>query len=288
MEVKMENIIKLNDGTMMPMLGQGAWNIGENPARRFEEIRALRKGVLMGMTLIDTAEMYGEGLSEELVGEAIKTFEREDLFLVSKVYPHNAGRKNIFDSCKKSLERLGTPYLNLYLLHWRGSVPLAETVDCMEELKEQGLIKNWGVSNFDTDDMEELLSIPNGKNCRVNQVLYHLGSRGVEYDLLPLLKAKGIATMAYCPLAHSEKARKEIAASTVVTRIAKRLDVSPEQVMLAFLLAQDQVCAIPKAATLSHVIDNANALNVVLGEEDLHLLETQFPAPTSKMPLDVL
>lgn len=284
----MENNIKLNDGTYMPTLGQGAWNMEENPARRFEEIRALRKGVLLGMTLIDTAEMYGEGLSEELVGEAIKTFEREDLFLVSKVYPQNAGRKDIFDSCKKSLERLDTPYLDLYLLHWRGTVPLEETVACMEELKEQGLIKNWGVSNFDTDDIEELLSIHNGTNCRVNQVLYHLGSRGVEYDLLPLLKAQGIATMAYCPLAHNEKTRKEIASSTVVTRIAKRLDISPEQVMLAFLLAQNQVCAIPKAATLNHVIDNAHALHVLLGEEDLNLLETQFPAPTSKMPLDVL
>ncbi|HSL87247.1 MAG TPA: aldo/keto reductase [Bacteroidales bacterium] len=284
----MEIKLKLNDGTLMPRLGQGAWYMGENPSQKSEEIEALRQGVSLGMTLIDTAEMYGEGLSETLVGEAIKAFNREDLFLVSKVYPHNAGRKNIFDSCRKSLERLDTPYLDLYLLHWRGSVPLSETVSCMEELKKEGLIKNWGVSNFDTDDMEELLSIPDGDQCRVNQVLYNLGSRGIEYDLLPFMKSHGIALMAYSPLAHDERSRNKIARSSAVKSICTRLDITSEQLMLSFLLAQENVCAIPKASTSEHVRENAESLNISLSEEDLQLLETDFPAPTRKMPLDML
>ncbi|ETA81870.1 aldo/keto reductase [Youngiibacter fragilis 232.1] len=173
----MEDFIKLNDGSMMPRLGQGTWYMGEDKNKRADEIASLRLGIELGMTLIDTAEMYGEGLSEELIGEAIKDINRENLFIVSKVYPHNAGRRNIFNSCKKSLAKLGTDYLDMYLLHWRGRVPLSETVACMEELKKEGLIRNWGVSNFDTDDMEELLSVPLGKNCRVNQVLNKIATR---------------------------------------------------------------------------------------------------------------
>ena len=281
-------ILKLNDGTEMPVLGQGVWNMGENPAKKNEEIEALRLGIEMGMTLIDTAEMYGEGLSEILVGEAIKAFKREDLFLVSKVYPHNAGRKNIFDSCRKSLERLDTEYLDLYLLHWRGSVPLSETVACMEELKEKGLIRNWGVSNFDTDDMKELLSIPKGDQCRVNQVLYNLGSRGVEYDLLPFLKEKSIPLMAYSPLAHDEKSRKKLTGSSVVSEISDRMEVSPEQLMLGFLLSKENVCAIPKASSKEHVKENADAQKLQIDEEDLASLDAHFPAPARKTSLDML
>lgn len=284
----MDTKLQLNDGTHMPVLGQGVWYMGENPTQRSDEIQALRQGVSLGMTLIDTAEMYGEGLSEILVGEAIKEFRREDLFLVSKVYPHNAGRKNIFDSCRKSLKRLDTPYLDLYLLHWRGSVPLSETVACMEELKEEGLIKNWGVSNFDTDDMKELLSLPHGDQCRVNQVLYNLGSRGIEYDLLPLLKSHGIALMAYCPLAHDTRTRKRIATDPVVKNISERLEITPEQLMLAFLLAQENVCTIPKASSLEHIRENADTIHIELGEDDLMLLDSSFPAPTRKVFLDML
>jgi len=284
----MEKKLQLNDGTLMPILGQGAWYMGENSSRRLEEIEALRQGVRSGMTLIDTAEMYGEGLSEALVGEAIKEFNREDLFLVSKVYPHNAGRKNIFDSCRKSLERLDTPYLDLYLLHWRGSVPLSETITCMEELKEEGLIRNWGVSNFDTDDMKELLSLPHGDQCRVNQVLYNLGSRGIEYDLLPLLKSHGIALMAYCPLAHDARTRKRITSVPAVRSISERLEITPEQLMLAFLLAQENVCAIPKASSPEHIRKNADTIHIELSDKDLQLLESHFPAPTRKVFLDML
>ncbi|MBO1266175.1 aldo/keto reductase [Proteiniclasticum sp. SCR006] len=284
----MEKKLKLNDGTDMPKLGQGAWYMGENTSRHQEEIDALRLGVQSGMTLIDTAEMYGDGLSEVLVGEAIKEFRREDLFLVSKVYPHNAGRKNIFHSLKKSLERLDTPYLDLYLLHWRGGVPLSETVDCMEELKACGLIKNWGVSNFDTADMKELLSLPHGDQCRVNQVLYNLGSRGVEYDLLPYMRSKGIALMAYCPLAHDDRTRRTITNEPEIRSLSERLDITPEQLMLSFLLAQENVCAIPKASSPQHVRENADTLQIELGEEEMRILDSSFPAPTRKVFLDML
>ena len=284
----MENKLQLNDGTLMPILGQGAWYMGENSSRRSEEIEALRQGVRSGMTLIDTAEMYGEGLSETLVGEAIKEFKREDLFLVSKVYPHNAGRKNIFDSCRKSLKRLDTPYLDLYLLHWRGRIPLSETIACMEELKKEGLIKNWGVSNFDTDDMKELLSLPHGDQCRVNQVLYNLGSRGIEYDLLPYLKSNGIALMAYSPLAHDARTRTKLTTDSVVRSISDRLEITPEQLMLSYLLAQKNVCAIPKASSLQHIRENAETLHIELSDDDLMLLDSHFPTPTRKVSLDML
>uniref|UniRef100_UPI00289D9442 aldo/keto reductase n=1 Tax=Proteiniclasticum sp. TaxID=2053595 RepID=UPI00289D9442 len=253
----MKKNIKLKDGTYMPKLGQGTWYMGEDPMLREKEIEALQEGIRLGMTLLDTAEMYGEGRSEKLVGEAIKIFPREELFLVSKVYPHNAGRKNIFTSLKRSLERLGTPYLDLYLLHWRGSVPLSETIACMEEMKKEGLIKNWGVSNFDTDDMKELLSCPSGDQCSVNQVLYHLGSRGIEYDLLPYLKEENIALMAYCPLAHDKNTRRKITEHPVVREVAERHSITPLQLMLSFTLLEDSICAIPKASSLPHVKENA-------------------------------
>ncbi|HBW12716.1 MAG TPA: aldo/keto reductase [Proteiniclasticum sp.] len=284
----MKQHIKLKDGTSMPRLGQGTWNMGEDPKHQKEEIEALQEGIRLGMTLIDTAEMYGEGRSEKLVGEAIKTFPREDLFLVSKVYPHNAGRKNIFTSLKRSLERLDTPYLDLYLLHWRGSVPLSETIACMEEMKKEGLIKNWGVSNFDTDDMQELLSCPSGDQCSVNQVLYHLGSRGIEYDLLPYLKEENIALMAYCPLGHDKNKRRRITEHPVVREVAKKHSITPLQLMLSFTLVEDSICSIPKASSLPHVKENAESLHLTLTEEDLLRLNEAFPAPRKSVPLDML
>ena len=284
----MEDFIKLNDGSMMPRLGQGTWYMGEDKNKRADEIASLRLGIELGMTLIDTAEMYGEGLSEELIGEAIKDTARENLFIVSKVYPHNAGRKNIFNSCRKSLERLGTDYLDMYLLHWRGRVPLSETVACMEELKKEGLIRNWGVSNFDTDDMEELLAVPYGENCRVNQVLYNLGSRGIEYDLLPFMKSNGMATMAYCPMAHDRHTRKKIADNAEVKEISSRLGINPEQLMLSFVLSNEGVCAIPKASSPQHVRENAAAFNISLSPEDIKKLSLYFPSPKRKMSLDML
>lgn len=284
----METTLRLKDGTFMPKLGQGTWYMGEDKNLHDQEIRALQEGLRHGMRLIDTAEMYGEGLSEILVGEAIKAFPREEIFLVSKVYPHNAGRKRIFQSLRKSLERLDTPYLDLYLLHWRGSVPLSETVSCMEELKKEGLIKNWGVSNFDKEDLEELLSVPGGDQCSVNQVLYHLGSRGIEYDLLPYGKTHQIITMAYCPLAHNNRARKKISEHPVIQELSEKYKVSSSQLILAFVLSREGVMAIPKASSLAHVIENAKTLSITLTEEDLLRLSEAFPAPRKSVPLDML
>lgn len=281
--------VKLPDGTRIPAIGQGTWHMGDDPDRRASEIEALRTGVACGMTLIDTAEMYGEGAAERLVGEAIAPLGRDELFLVSKVYPHNAGRAHIFDSCRASLDRLGTGALDLYLLHWRGDVPLAETVACMEELRAEGLIRRWGVSNFDVADMEELMRVPGGDACAVNQVLYHLGSRGIEFDLAPWQAARGIPLMAYCPLAQAGRLARArgLLQDPSVAEVAARHDATPAQVLLAFAIRSGNVVAIPKAAAPEHARDNAAALDLHLTGDDLALLDRRFPAPARKMPLDM-
>lgn len=226
----MEHYAVLPDGTQVPALGQGTWFLGEHKAAGLREQEALTAGVSAGMTLIDTAEMYGSGKAELLIGKTIKEMDRSSLFLVSKVYPHNAGRKNIFKSCMASLERMGTDYLDLYLLHWRGGIPLEETVACMEQLKKEGKIRRWGVSNFDTEDMEELWSVPGGKNCAVNQVLYHVASRGIEYDLLPWMRQHQIPLMAYCPLAQGGDLRRGLYESPVLKKVAKAHGASISQI----------------------------------------------------------
>lgn len=280
--------VNLPDGTPIPVVGQGTWYLGENPTKRDGEIAALRWGAQNGLNLIDTAEMYGEGASEELVGEAIAPLNRDDLFLVSKVYPWNAGRANIFDCCEDSLSRLGTDYLDLYLLHWRGGVPLRETVACMEELKKEGKIRRWGVSNFDVDDMEELLRVPHGDNCAVVQDLYHLGSRGIEYDLLPFLRKEGILMMAYSPLAHNASMRRTLTSSKAVKDIAQAHGVTEIQVLLAFVASKDGVFAIPRTGCLAHTQANRAAADIVLTANELDALNKAFPAPKHKVGLDML
>lgn len=280
--------IRLPDGTVIPGVGQGTWYLGEQPSKRASEIETLRWGAQNGLSLIDTAEMYGDGASEELVGHAIEPLDRSKLFLVSKVYPWNAGRDSIFDSCQDSLDRLGTDYLDLYLLHWRGSVPLRETVACMEELKAQGKIRRWGVSNFDLDDMQELLRLKQGGNCAVVQDLYHLGSRGVEFELLPFLRQQGIPLMAYSPLAQAGRLRQKLLSSTAVRTAAEHHSITPIQVLLAFVLAQEGVFAIPRASQLSHVQANRAAADVVLSGEELALLDQAFLAPGHRVPLDMI
>ncbi|MBQ1531159.1 MAG: aldo/keto reductase [Solobacterium sp.] len=279
--------VKLHDATLIPQLGQGTWNMGESTARYDSEVEALRWGIDHGMTLIDTAEMYGDGAAEELVGDAIRPYNRNDLFLVSKVYPWNAGRKNIFRSCEDSLERMGTDHLDLYLLHWRGSVPLAETVECMEELKQQGKILRWGVSNFDTADMKELLHVRNGDQCQVNQVLYHLGSRGVEYDLLPFMNEHGIPMMAYCPLAQAGRLKQKLLSSRVLQEIAEAKGRTVMQILLAFTLLRDDVIPIPKASSVAHTSANREAAEIILTQEERDLLDREFPKPDRKVPLDM-
>ncbi|WP_211747764.1 aldo/keto reductase [Paenibacillus sp. Marseille-Q4541] len=279
--------VKLPDGTVLPAIGQGTWHIGDDPSKRNTEIAALRRGVELGMHVIDTAEMYGEGLSEELVGEAIHGI-RDEVFLVSKVYPHNAGKNRMITSCEQSLRRLKTDHLDLYLLHWRGDIPLAETVEGMERLVEDGKIARWGVSNFDTKDMEELLRVKNGDHCMVNQVLYHLGSRGIEVDLMPWHKERNIPLMAYSPLAQGGSLRKELVQNEIVTKVAAKHNISPFQLLLAWCVRSGQVLALPKSSSEKHVKENAAAYEVMLTKEDLEQLDHAFPAPSNKVPLDII
>ena len=280
--------VLLKDGTEVPAVGQGTWFMGEKSSKRKDEIASLRWGIENGMTLIDTAEMYGDGASEELVGEAIAPYERGKLFLVSKVYPWNAGRDHIFKSCEDSLKRLGTSYLDLYLLHWRGRIPFRETVSCMEELVKSGLIKRWGVSNLDIDDMEELYDIPNGDHCQTDQVLYHLGSRGTEWYLQPWLKENGIPLMAYCPLAQAGSLRSGMLRNPVLKQIAENHDTDPFGIMLAFVLRNGNVFAVPKAGTVEHVKANRKAAEIILSEDEIMLLEKAFPLPSANSGLDMV
>ena len=284
----MNKFIKLSDNSSIPTLGQGTWRMGEETTSWQTEIKALRHGIKEGMTLIDTAEMYGSGGAEMVVGQAIKGKERSKLYIVSKVYPHNAGRDNIFNSCDESLKRLRTDYLDLYLLHWPGSVPLEETVKCMEELVKEGKIRRWGVSNFDLDDMKELWKVKDGNKCVVNQVLYHLGSRGIEYDLLPWIEKNNVATMAYCPLAQAGKLRKGLLNNSAVKLVAEKHNITPAQVLLAFILNRKNMVVIPKASRKKHIDENSEIINIRLDSEDMILLNKKYPAPNHKLPLDIV
>ncbi|WP_305794620.1 MULTISPECIES: aldo/keto reductase [unclassified Exiguobacterium] len=282
-----QHVAELPDGREMRALGQGTWRMGEDESKREAEIEALRTGLDCGLHVIDTAEMYGEGKSESLVGEAIQD-RREDVFLVSKVYPHNAGGDKLVQACDATLERLGTDYLDLYLLHWRGNIPLEETVDGLEQLKADDKIRAWGVSNFDVDDMKELLALPKGKHCAVNQVLYHLGSRGVEYDLLPFLQEQGIPMMAYAPLAEGSDVKEKVFNDETVNRIAEAYSATPAQILLAWTVRSGNVIAIPKAGQKAHVEENGAALLLNLTEDDFNALDEAFPPPSQKEPLDVI
>lgn len=277
----------LSDGTSIPRIGQGTWYMGDDASRREEEVAALRLGVELGMNLIDTAEMYGDGRSEQLVGDAIKEI-RDDVFLVSKVYPHNAGIERLARSCEESLKRLKTDHLDLYLLHWRGDIPLEETIEGMEKLVSQGKIARWGVSNFDIDDMKEMLSIAEGTHCTTNQVLYHLGSRGIEPELLPWQRSHKIPVMAYSPLAQAGALRKGVVESEVVQEIARAHNVTPLQIMLAWTIREKDIISIPKASSREHVIENAAAGLIKLKNEELFKLDEAFPIPSWKVPLDMI
>jgi diketogulonate reductase-like aldo/keto reductase len=266
----------------MPALGMGTWHMGERRANRAPEIAALRLGIDLGMALIDTAEMYADGGAEEVVGEAIAG-RRENVFLVSKVYPHHASSHGAIAACRRSLERLATDSLDLYLLHWRGEIPLAETIAGFETLRKEGSIRAWGVSNFDRSDMEELLRLPGGEHCAANQVLYNVACRGIEWDLLPLCRRHGIAVMAYSPLDEGKLVRNRR-----LRALAERAQMTPARLALAWLLAQKQVAVIPKASDTAHVHDNYAALEAPLPQATLAQIDEAFPPPASPSPLKMI
>jgi diketogulonate reductase-like aldo/keto reductase len=273
--------VTLNNGVIAPVLGQGSWRLGEDRRNFAAETAAMRAGVELGMTLIDTAEMYGDGNTETFLGQALAGL-RDKIFLVSKVYPRNAGRGRIERACEASLRRLKTDHLDLYLLHWRGSVPLAETIEGMEALKAAGKIAAWGVSNLDVADMKELAAVGGGA-CMADQVLYNIAQRGPEFDLLPDLERRAAVMMAYSPIAQGR-----LPGGGALCPIAERHAVSPHQIALAWVLRGPNVVAIPKAASVEHVRQNARAADLQLSADDLDALDAAFPPPNRKMRLAML
>ncbi|MGI9449202.1 MAG: aldo/keto reductase [Geminicoccaceae bacterium] len=274
--------IRLPSGREVPTLGQGTWFMGDRPGRRADEIEALQRGIDLGMTLVDTAEMYGNGAAEALVGDAICD-RRDEVFLVSKVLPNHASREGTIAACEGSLQRLGTDRIDLYFLHWRGQVPLAETIEAFEQLVSAGKIRHWGVSNLDPGDMQELVGVSGGNAVQTDQVLYNLSRRGFEFDLLPWCRSRNIPIMAYSPI---EQGR--LLAHPALKALAEAHNATPAQIALAWLLRQDDVIAIPKAGRLAHVEDNRRALDITLSDDDLTALDRAFPPPSGPTPLEML
>ena len=273
--------VTLPGGRRVPALGQGTWRMGEDPGLRAEETAALRAGIERGLAVIDTAEMYGEGATEAFLGEALAGL-RDRVVLVSKAYPQNASRARLRRACEGSLKRLRAERLDLYLLHWRGDVPLAETVEALEALRDDGLVAAWGVSNFDADDLEDLIDA-GGDACAVDQILFNLTRRGPEFDLLPLMGKLSIPCMAYSPV---EQGR--LIGHPALGSVAERHGATTAQVALAWLLRQPDVLVIPKAGTVAHVEENRAAADLALTDADLAELDRAFPAPTRKVPLEML
>ena len=274
--------LRLPAGIDMPDYGIGTWRMGESARVRAAEVKAVRHAIERGVTLIDTAEMYGDGEAETIVADAVGT-QRNGLFIVSKVLPSNSSKRGTIAACERSLKRLKTDRLDLYLLHWRGEPALSETVAAFAELKAAGKILDWGVSNFDIDDMRELAALDTARHCAANQVLYNLTRRGIEFDLMPFCAKRGIAVMAYSPL---EQAR--MLGDAVLKAVAQRHRATPAQVALAWLLRQKGIVTIPKATRLDHLDDNMAALDLQLTAEDLKTLDARFPPPKRATPLDML
>jgi len=273
--------VSINNRNVLP-LGQGTWNMGDVDAHRKAELEALRTDIDLGMTIIDTAEMYGNGRSERLVGEAIQG-QRGKVFLISKVLPSNASRQGTIKACENSLKRLQTDYLDMYLLHWQGRYPFEETVEAMLQLRQEGKIRDWGVSNMDVAEMEEFYSIPGGNTCAANEVVYNLTRRGIEYDLIPWCRKNNIPVIAYSPVEQGRLLNHKL-----LSEIARRHNATPTQIALAWVIRNPGVIAIPKAVSAKHVEENFKSLSIELTEEDLQQIDKVFPAPTRKMPLDML
>ena len=275
--------VPLPGGEAVPALGQGTWHMGEKRRAREREVAAVRAGIDAGLTLIDTAEMYADGGAERIVGEAIAGRRRDELFLVSKVFPHNASRAGVRAACEASLGRLGSDRLDLYLLHWRGGADLAEAVAGFEDLQRDGLIRYWGVSNFDRADLEDLWAVPGGDACSANQLLYHLGQRAIEHDPLPWMRERGIPAMAYCPLGQGRLLQQR-----VLREFAERKGITPGQAALAWLQSHDDVIAIPKTGTPARQAENRAAAEIVLDREQLAELKRGYPPPRAGGPLPIV
>jgi diketogulonate reductase-like aldo/keto reductase len=274
--------VLLPSGERVPALGMGTWYMGEDPAKRTEEIAALRLGIDLGATLVDTAEMYANGGAEEMVGVALEG-RRDEVFLVSKVYPHNASRRGAITACERSLKRLKTDRLDVYLLHWRGGVPFEETMEAFAALKTGGKIRHYGVSNLDRDDIDELLSVRGGRDIQTNQVLYNLVRRGIEWDLLPRLREHRVPVMAYSPIEQAKLVRNKN-----LVGFARQHGITPAQAALAWLLKDDDVIVIPKSASGERLKENLGALDIRLSAEQRAELDRLFPAPKGPRPLEML
>lgn len=278
-------------GHQLPAIGQGTWHMGDGHYTVEQEVDGLRRGLDLGLTLIDTAEMYGNGRSESIVGRAVKG-RRDDAFIVSKAVPSNASKKRLKEACERSLSYLGIDSLDLYLLHWPGSTPLSETLEGFEQLIDEGKIKRWGVSNFDTQDTNALARTSGSSDCATNQVLYNLGSRGIEFDLRPRLRELDIPLMAYCPVAQGGSASRHLVNHPIVQEIAAQHNASPTQLLLAWAIrpfnGEQDLIAIPKAVTPAHIEENAKALEITLSTEQLAKLDEAFPPPARPEPLDIV
>ena len=283
-DVKKMNLVKIAERSVFP-IGFGTWTTGDDARKRTEEIRALQTGIEHGLQVIDTAEMYGQGKTEKLVAEAIEPFKREDLFLISKVLPENASKAKLSKSLDKSLKRLKTDYLDQYLLHWQGSIPLQETVEALDAEKRKGKIRSWGVSNLDAADLQKVLSFKEGAACDSNQVRYNLGDRGIEYDLLPLMKENNVPLIAYAPVAKGDKSGKNFSSQPELLAIAANHQCTIFQLLLAWCIRDGRTIAIPQSSNPQHVLDNVKATDIQLSHNELAVIDQLYPEPTSKQPL---
>ncbi|WP_426365157.1 aldo/keto reductase [Mammaliicoccus lentus] len=277
-------MVNIKDMSIEPV-GLGTWKMGDDSNIHQEEIDAIQSAINQGANVIDTAEMYGDGASEELIGEAIQSYDREKLYIISKVHPENASRDKVLTSIDNSLKRLRTDYIDLYLLHWKSQYPLEETISAFEEAKNLGKIKEWGVSNFDTSDMKHLLSLPNGHECVANQVRYNIGDRGIEYDLKPFMRENNIALISYAPIARGDKLGKNLTKSPVLLELSRKYEVDVFQILLAWNIRDGHTLAIPKSSNKLHIENNMGASNIHLTEEDIQKIDSEFPPPTTKEPL---
>ncbi|GAB1613718.1 aldo/keto reductase [Mammaliicoccus lentus] len=277
-------MVNIKDMSIEP-IGLGTWKMGDDSNNHQDEIDAIQFAINQGANVIDTAEMYGDGASEELIGEAIQSYDREKLYIISKVHPENASRDKVLTSIDNSLKRLRTDYIDLYLLHWKSQYPLEETISAFEEAKNLGKIKEWGVSNFDMSDMKHLLSLPNGHECVANQVRYNIGDRGIEYDLKPFMRENNIALISYAPIARGDKLGKNLTKSPVLLELSRKYEVDVFQILLAWNIRDGHTLAIPKSSNKLHIENNMGASNIHLTEEDIQKIDSEFPPPTTKEPL---